>query len=257
MGRRKQSIYEDLIDITSELPWWAGVVLAIVSYVLITIYAASYGTNNHLIGLFAAFFKVIIPLAFILSAIISAVKQWKRVSIFKRQTGIESIRNLTWYQFELLISEAFRRQGYSVRETEYGPDGGIDLILNKDNKKIFVQCKHWKTWKINVKPIRELQGIISVKGADGGIFVTSGKYTKDAISFAKECSIQLIDSDDLHSMFKGIDIDNTEPTVISERPNCPKCGNRMIKRSAKRGPNTGKDFWGCSTYPKCKGIINT
>ena len=37
-------------------------------------------------------------------------------------------------------------------------------------------------------------------------------------------------------------------------PNCPMCGSPMIKRIAKRGPNTGKEFYGCSNYPQCKGI---
>jgi hypothetical protein len=34
-------------------------------------------------------------------------------------------------------------------------------------------------------------------------------------------------------------------------PACPKCGSPMIKRSGPRG-----EFWGCSTYPKCKGTRN-
>ncbi|MBI2320134.1 MAG: restriction endonuclease [Betaproteobacteria bacterium] len=32
MARRKQSPFEDLIEITAKLPWWAGVALAVVSY---------------------------------------------------------------------------------------------------------------------------------------------------------------------------------------------------------------------------------
>lgn len=35
---------------------------------------------------------------------------------------------------------------------------------------------------------------------------------------------------------------------------CPKCGKAMVLREAKRGANAGNKFWGCSTYPKCKGI---
>ncbi len=31
-------------------------------------------------------------------------------------------------------------------------------------------------------------------------------------------------------------------------PTCPKCGSPMVKRSGPRG-----EFWGCSTFPKCKG----
>jgi hypothetical protein len=34
---------------------------------------------------------------------------------------------------------------------------------------------------------------------------------------------------------------------------CPRCGSRMVKRTAKRGVNTGNSFFGCSKYPKCTG----
>lgn len=37
---------------------------------------------------------------------------------------------------------------------------------------------------------------------------------------------------------------------------CPKCGNALIIRKAKRGANAGKEFWGCSEYPKCKVVQN-
>jgi restriction system protein len=36
---------------------------------------------------------------------------------------------------------------------------------------------------------------------------------------------------------------------------CPKCGNAMTMREAKKGQNTGQKFWGCSTYPKCRGTV--
>lgn len=39
-------------------------------------------------------------------------------------------------------------------------------------------------------------------------------------------------------------------------PNCPKCGSAMLKRSAKSGANAGNEFWGCSRYPGCRGIVN-
>ena len=35
---------------------------------------------------------------------------------------------------------------------------------------------------------------------------------------------------------------------------CPKCGNSMILRTAKRGKNSGNQFWGCSAYPQCKTV---
>jgi ATP-dependent DNA helicase RecQ len=36
-------------------------------------------------------------------------------------------------------------------------------------------------------------------------------------------------------------------------PKCPNCGSDMVLRTARRGPNAGNQFWGCSDYPSCKG----
>ncbi|MCR5484623.1 MAG: topoisomerase DNA-binding C4 zinc finger domain-containing protein [Clostridiales bacterium] len=37
---------------------------------------------------------------------------------------------------------------------------------------------------------------------------------------------------------------------------CPRCGAHMVKRQAQKGSNAGKYFYGCSNFPKCRGIIN-
>jgi ribosomal protein L37AE/L43A len=37
---------------------------------------------------------------------------------------------------------------------------------------------------------------------------------------------------------------------------CPKCGNPMVMREIKKGPNKGNKFWGCSRFPQCRGIAN-
>lgn len=44
---------------------------------------------------------------------------------------------------------------------------------------------------------------------------------------------------------------------VAEPPACPKCGERMVLRTAKRGDNAGGQFYGCPKYPKCRGIIQT
>ena len=40
----------------------------------------------------------------------------------------------------------------------------------------------------------------------------------------------------------------------SGAPQCPECGKPMLKRMQKRGQMQGREFWGCSDYPNCKGI---
>ena len=37
-------------------------------------------------------------------------------------------------------------------------------------------------------------------------------------------------------------------------PSCPMCGAQMVLRTAKKGSNTGNQFYGCPNYPRCKGI---
>lgn len=36
---------------------------------------------------------------------------------------------------------------------------------------------------------------------------------------------------------------------------CPKCGAEMMLRKARKGKNAGKEFWGCSGFPKCRNVI--
>ena len=44
--------------------------------------------------------------------------------------------------------------------------------------------------------------------------------------------------------------DAVEPTFT---PSCPICSKAMVKRTARKGPNAGQTFWGCSGYPSCRG----
>ena len=45
----------------------------------------------------------------------------------------------------------------------------------------------------------------------------------------------------------------TEKSIQNDAPMCPKCGKPMLKRVAKKGVNSGREFWSCSTYPQCNG----
>jgi len=38
----------------------------------------------------------------------------------------------------------------------------------------------------------------------------------------------------------------------AKEPVCPKCGVRMVLRTASKGSNAGSQFWGCLNFPKCR-----
>ena len=46
------------------------------------------------------------------------------------------------------------------------------------------------------------------------------------------------------------------PAEHSPQLLCPRCGALMVRRRATRGPNAGKEFYGCTNYPRCRGIVN-
>ena len=45
----------------------------------------------------------------------------------------------------------------------------------------------------------------------------------------------------------------TQQSASANAPACPVCGKPMIRRVAKKGINSGKEFWSCSAYPECNG----
>lgn len=190
-------------------------------------------------------------------------KKAKR-DLFNKQTGLHSIRRLDWRSFEFFVGEVYRRQGYKAKVVGGvgESDGGIDVLLEKKNEFIIVQCKQWRTTSVSVKVARETFGLMHAHKATKAIIVTCGSFTKDAVKFAEQNkSLELIGGDKLWEMVKEIKIGEFNLSSDSEYdqvvPDCPICGSPMLKRTAKQGINSGQDFFGCSRYPKCKGVVNT
>jgi four helix bundle suffix protein len=50
--------------------------------------------------------------------------------------------------------------------------------------------------------------------------------------------------------------DRSEPSDQSDPiPPCPKCGKPMALRTARKGKSAGRQFWGCTAYPDCTGLV--
>jgi hypothetical protein len=82
---------------------------------------------------------------FVTFAAFSAVHRVRRAKLVDQQTGLDSLRHTPWKDFEVLVAEAFRRQGYTADYSlDTGPDGGVDILLKKAGRTALVQCKRWK-----------------------------------------------------------------------------------------------------------------
>jgi restriction system protein len=203
------------------------------------------------------------PLAllfFLATAALSAFRSIKTARMLDAQTSLASIRELPWKRFEDLLGEVFRRQGYKVEETlGGGADGGIDLLLGRDGNVTVVQCKRRNGAPVGVREVRELYGVLHHRGASAAKLVATTTFTADAIAFAENKPIELVDADSLLHLIHGVQTSGKmiAPPAIAERdhlaPDCPRCGSEMKVRTAKRGANLGQKFWGCRNFPKCRG----
>ena len=211
----------------------------------------------------AFFGQMVLPAAFGFGAVFSVVKQWKRGALISNTTGNSSaavINEMSWQEFEMLVGEAFRRKGFSVSETGGGGrDGGVDLVLKKNNETFLVQCKQWRAFKVSVDIVRELYGVMAARGAAGGYVVTSGRFTDEAKEFASGRNIQLIEGPVLQSIINsaksGVSAQSVQQSAKQTAPACPVCNGSMVKRTAKQGANAGSQFWGCPKYPGCRGTL--
>ncbi|WP_319549516.1 restriction endonuclease [Desulfogranum marinum] len=274
---RKKSTADDIVEITARFPWWVGGALALFSYFLLHSFATKefqvagqdigQAMGRGMVHGIATIGQYILPALFVFGAVASLVSNSKRNKLYGEVTASKkTLSDISWQQFEVLIGEHFRREGYLVKETGPGADGGVDLVLRKGGGKYLVQCKHWKAYKVGVKPVRELLGVMASSGAAGGYVIASGQFTRDAVKFAEENNIELLGGESLKRILgaKGAvpvqshNVPKHEPALSNEvssakvEPVCPKCGSPMVLRTAKKGSRAGQQFWGCFTFPTCR-----
>tara|TARA_R110002050_G_scaffold57423_5_gene129170 strand:- start:82916 stop:83770 length:855 start_codon:yes stop_codon:yes gene_type:complete len=264
---------ERLFDVLVVLPWWVSVIVSASAYIGLNYIVPSITVDNiFLQPILKAIpsLSPLIPLVLLLPAPISAFTAWRKRKLVDDQKSIQTIRNLSWREFEELVAEAFRRQGYSVFEnTTGGADGGIDVRLKKDGRTHLVQCKNWRNSKVGVNIIREMYGVMTAEQAASVIIIISGVFTQEAKNFASGKPIDLVDGAQLEKLIADVQITspniqktsaNVDPIQISSNNDtttaCPRCGSTLTLRTAKKGQNAGRQFWGCSTYPKCRYIQN-
>lgn len=191
-------------------------------------------------------------------------RAWRERRLVRQLRSINSLRAMNWREFEILMRRVFESQGFRAeRVGGDGADGGVDIILRKGRLVVLVQCKQWRTRQVAVGVVRELLGVIALEGADAGIVVTCGAFTKDAREFAKRANISLIDGMTVLRLAEGAQpaplgrasrAGTEDPPVQAEDTRaCPSCGGQMVRREARTSARRGRHFLGCANFPDCKG----
>jgi hypothetical protein len=161
MAKRNDSV----LELLSQCSWWVSVILSVSVYIVLRFIVPTIEFKNPFLkGLAGVATTLALPLGIVLviPAPVAFYNSLRKKKLLDKQRDLDSIKALPWKEFEELIAEAYRRKGYSVVENDgLGPDDGIDLVLKKSGNLFLVQCKHWKTQKVDVRVVREMYGLMT------------------------------------------------------------------------------------------------
>jgi restriction endonuclease Mrr len=121
------------------------------------------------------------------------------------QELIWMLKGMNPSEFEDYIANLFSHLGYNTKKVGHSHDEGVDVIAEKENSKIYIQCKKFESKKVDVKNIREFYGAIAsdlVSGNNKGYFVTTSDFTKEAEKFVENKPIELINSQKLVALIR-------------------------------------------------------
>jgi predicted RNA-binding Zn-ribbon protein involved in translation (DUF1610 family) len=109
--------------------------------------------------------------------------------------------------------------------------------------------KYTKSYSKECFTEAEMAGLISQLST--GKLASSFKNKHEHVKYVKSFKSNSKQND----FTQKICIDKTnKPSFTGIARLCPKCGNDLVLRTAKRGNNKGNEFYGCSAFPKCRFI---
>jgi restriction system protein len=276
MARRRADVWDDLFEALRWLftvvhPAWSIPVAGV--FFLIPAIWLQHSINTPPAQLLVVMLGVVPAIVSLAAGAAGWKLRGQRAAFLEQHLDIAWVNQLSWRAFERQVAEIYWQQGYWVEEVGGGgANGGVDLRLRQDGTTAIVQCKRWKAYRVGVKPVRELFGVMAAEQADRAVFITSGIYTDEALRFAEGKPVELVDGAQLAEMLRRFQASlrqalapSTDPAslpaspapsgTVPARPTCPRCGSEMVLRRARTGPKAGKEFWGCSAFPKCRGVV--
>ena len=122
----------------------------------------------------------------------------------------ETLYRMPPYEFEDLVAEIFRRDGYDVKVTPRTRDGGKDIIASFNKNGIpyllYIECKRYTgKHKVGVEIVQRIFGTQTADRVGKSVVVTSSTFSRDARHFAEEQNhmIDLLDYNDLIRMVEA------------------------------------------------------
>ncbi|WP_025843750.1 restriction endonuclease [Brevibacillus agri] len=169
-----------------------------------------------------------------------------------RRSGIAEIDKMDGRQFEHYLGLLFHSQGYKTTVTRAAGDYGADLILEQNGRKVAVQAKRYSK-NVGIDAVQQIVGALAHYGANAAWVVTNRDFTDAAYKLAASNGVRLINREALIEMIQRMNTAaKPNPKQVraqfpQQKLQCDRCGSQMVVRKSTKG-----EFYGCSSFPKCR-----
>jgi restriction system protein len=166
---------DTLFRILTRQPWWVSALVAA--------------------GLFAIAQLIFPPVApfvalpFIGVAAYAGYLQMRGSGHVNVEEQLAALRGMSWENFSLVISEAYRRQGYQVEESR---DKAYDYALLRNGRRTLLLCRRWKVNQVGAGPLQDLNDAVARTDAYNGICIATGEYSANARTYAQGQPLTLL-----------------------------------------------------------------
>ena len=162
-------------------PWWISIVVAIAIFAV---------ARMFLPVIYAGF----VPLPFLGIGVYAAWQQLRVPGATRVTETLAAVGAMSWPEFAERIETGFRDAGYTVKRVE---GTGGDFEATKARRISLVSCKRWKAARVGIEPLRELDTARRAGDAHEAIYVSIGAITDQALVFAKQKNIRLLQGAEL------------------------------------------------------------
>ena len=140
---------------------------------------------------------------------------------FTQPASAGPLQDMHWREFQLLVGDAFRLQGYNIGVL--GADWaneGADLVVRRGGKTLLVAYRHWNVAVLDAEPVEDLRTAIRELGADAGMLLTLGSVSPLARAAAQAAAIDLLDGERLVAVIRHVQatrMAHTAPSPLAAR----------------------------------------
>ena len=166
---------QSLFQILSRQPWWLTLLMAVLIF-----------------GITQLIYPPIAPFVALPFAAVAGYLAWQQLRAGPPgnvEERLAALRAMPWENFSLVVSESYRRQGYTVEESR---NSAFDFRLTRRGQVTLVQCRRWKVNQVGDAPVRDLLAALEKQDAFNCVCISAGEFSRNAREYAMGKPVTLV-----------------------------------------------------------------